>query len=38
MADFDMQFVVLSNLDLYRPDVGLTWDDPTFQAAEGLII
>ena len=37
-ADFGMQFVVLSNLDLYRPDVGLTWDDPTFRATESLII
>ena len=37
-ADFDRQFVVLSNLDLYRPDVGLTWDDPTYRIAEGLII
>lgn len=37
-ADFDMQFVVLSNLELYRPDVGLTWDDPTCRTAEGLII
>ena len=37
-ADFDRQFVVLSNLELYRPDVGLTWDDPTCRTAEGLII
>ena len=36
--DFDMQFVVLSNLDLYLPDVGLTWDDPTYRAAEGLVV
>ena len=37
-ADFDRQFVVLSNLELYRSDVGLTWDDPTYRTAEGLII
>lgn len=36
--DFDLQFVVLTNVDLYRPDVGLTWNDPTFQHAENLII
>ena len=35
---FDMQFVVLTNLDLYRSDVGLTWDDPTFREAEGLLL
>ncbi len=27
---FGDQFVVLANLDLYRTDVGLTWNDPTF--------
>ena len=37
-ADFGDQFVVLSNLDLYRPDVGLTWDDPTYRDAEGLVV
>ena len=37
-ADFGDQFVVLSNLDLYRPDIGLTWDDPTYRAAEGLVV
>lgn len=36
-SEFDMQFVVLTNLDLYRPDVGLTWDDPTFREPEGLL-
>ncbi len=36
-ADFDKQFVVLTNLDLYRSDVGLTWDDPTFREPEGLL-
>ena len=35
--DFDHQFVVLTNLDLYTADVGLTWDDPTFREAEGLL-
>ena len=34
---FDMQFIVLTNLSLYRADVGLTWDDPTFREAEGLM-
>ena len=37
-SDFDTQFVVLTNLDLYREDVGLTWDDPTFREVEGLVI
>ena len=36
-ADFDYQFVVLSNQELYRPDVGLTWDEPEFRTAEGLL-
>ena len=36
--DFEQQFVVLRNLDLYQADVGLTWDDPTFRKAEGLLI
>ena len=35
--DFDLQFVKLINLDLYRADVGLTWDDPTFREPEGLL-
>ena len=35
--NFDHQFVVLSNLDLYSTDVGLTWDDPTFREPEGLL-
>lgn len=34
---FADQFVVLKNTDLYRPDVGLTWDDPTFRHAEELV-
>lgn len=36
--EFGTQFVVLKNLDLYRPDVGLTWDDPSFVEAEKLIV
>ena len=36
-ADFDHQFVVLSNLDLYRSETGLTWDEPEFRRAEGLL-
>jgi CRISPR-associated endonuclease/helicase Cas3 len=36
--EFGDQFVVLHNLDLYRPDVGLDWSDPTFRSAEGLMI
>lgn len=37
-ADFGMQFVVLTNIDLYREDVGLTWDDPTFIKIESLLL
>ena len=36
-ADFEHQFVVLTNLDLYSSEIGLTWDDPTFIKAEGLL-
>ena len=35
---FGDQFMVLTNMDLYQPDVGLNWDDPTFRQAEGLVI
>jgi len=35
--DFGEQFAVLANLDLYRADIGLTWSDPTFREAEGLV-
>jgi len=31
------QFVVLHNLDLYRPDVGLDWSDPTFRSVDSLM-
>ena len=34
---FEQQFVALTNTDLYAPDVGLSWDDPTFRRAEGLV-
>ena len=33
---FGQQFIVLTNRDLYRTDVGLTWDDPSFHKAENL--
>lgn len=36
--DFGEQFCVLNNTNLYRSDTGLTWEDPTFLAAEGLIV
>lgn len=36
-ADYPGQFVALVNSDLYRRDLGLVWDDPTFRHAEGLI-
>ena len=35
--DFEHQFVVVTNLDLYSHEIGLTWDDPTFMKAEGLL-
>lgn len=35
--DFAEQFVELVNFDLYRSDVGLTWEDPDFRRAESLI-
>lgn len=37
-ARFGEQFVVLENDDIYRDDIGLTWDDPTFRRAEGMVI
>ena len=36
-ADFSLQFFVLENLDLYREDVGLTWEDPAFREPGGLM-
>ncbi len=35
--DFDHQFVVVTNPDLYSSEIGLTWDDPSFMKAEGLL-
>jgi CRISPR-associated endonuclease/helicase Cas3 len=35
---FDEQFWALVSGGLYRPDVGLTWDDPTYRSAEANII
>ncbi|MBS0612701.1 MAG: DEAD/DEAH box helicase, partial [Proteobacteria bacterium] len=37
-AEFGDQFVVLTHLDLYRPDIGLYWSDPNFIAADRLIV
>ena len=37
-ARFGEQFVVLENEDLYRDDIGLTWDDPTFRRVDGMVI
>jgi CRISPR-associated endonuclease/helicase Cas3 len=31
------QFVVLANRDLYREDIGLSWEDPTLMDAERLV-
>lgn len=36
--EFGDQFVVLHNLDLYKPETGLEWDDITFRTVEGLIM
>lgn len=35
---FGEQFCVLENQSLYRDDIGLMWDDPTFHSAEGLMM
>lgn len=35
--DFEHQFVELVNIDLYRPETGLTWNEPEFRTAEGLL-
>jgi len=35
--EFGMQFVLLSNEDLYSPEIGLSSDDPTFKNSERLI-
>lgn len=36
--EFGDQFVVLHNLDLYKPETGLDWDDLTFRKAEAMIL
>jgi CRISPR-associated endonuclease/helicase Cas3 len=36
--DFGLQFVILSNTDLYDASSGLDWGDPTFRASESLVI
>jgi CRISPR-associated endonuclease/helicase Cas3 len=36
--EFGDQFVVLHNLDLYKSDIGLVWDDMTFRNAEAMIM
>ena len=36
-ADFEHQFVELVNMDLYAPEIGLTWNEPEFRTAEGLL-
>ena len=35
--DFEHQFVKLVNMDLYGPETGLTWNEPEFRTAEGLL-
>ena len=34
---YERQFVVLRSDDLYLPETGLTWDDPTFRDPAGLV-
>lgn len=36
--EFGDQFVVLHNLDLYKPETGLDWEDLTFRKAEAMIV
>ena len=36
-SDFAEQFVELTNEDLYRDEVGLTWEQPEFRDAESLV-
>ena len=36
-GEFGDQFVHLINGDLYHPDVGLDWEDPTFRKIENGI-
>jgi CRISPR-associated endonuclease/helicase Cas3 len=35
---FGEQFCALVNNSLYRPDVGLTWSDPTYRVAEDNVV
>jgi CRISPR-associated endonuclease/helicase Cas3 len=35
--EFELQFVVLHNLDLYTSEIGLDWEDVTFRRVEGLM-
>jgi CRISPR-associated endonuclease/helicase Cas3 len=35
---FGEQFCALISESLYRPDVGLTWDDPTYRAAGANVV
>jgi CRISPR-associated endonuclease/helicase Cas3 len=36
--EFEFQFVVLYNLDLYTPKIGLDWEDVAFRRVEGLMM
>jgi CRISPR-associated endonuclease/helicase Cas3 len=36
--EFELQFVVLLNLDLYTDEVGLDWNDLSFRSTDGLIL
>jgi CRISPR-associated endonuclease/helicase Cas3 len=36
--EFEFQFVMLHNLDLYTPEIGLDWSDITFRKAEAMIL
>jgi CRISPR-associated endonuclease/helicase Cas3 len=37
-ARFGDQFVLLVNADLYRSDIGLSWEDPALMDAERLVV
>lgn len=36
--DFGAQFIRLENTELYKDEVGLTWDDPTYRSAVELVV
>jgi CRISPR-associated endonuclease/helicase Cas3 len=36
--EFGDQFVVLHNLDLYKPETGLEWDDISFRTVDAMIV